>query len=179
MEPVVLSFYYRRAAERAFVAGASWPATLLNMLYFVGVVSASRTCPVCPPMSAMSGSPLGGDGGSGETFRAPAGQGNFPTPATPAGIMPFCRGGAGMNTPRLNRQGLAPVTTKSTRRLPHWAAHQPLVPVRDGQIGAVALGHRGRVGLDLLPSVAGGIGAKRLRGSMCTGEPPTKAPKEV
>ena len=81
--------------------------------------------------------------------------------------------------PRLNRQGLAPVTTKSTRRLPHWAAHQPLVPVRDGQIGAVALGHRGRVGLDLLPSVAGGIGAKRLRGSMCTGEPPTKAPKEV
>jgi hypothetical protein len=26
MEPVVLSLYYRRAAEHAFVAGASWSA---------------------------------------------------------------------------------------------------------------------------------------------------------
>jgi hypothetical protein len=34
------------------------------------------------------------------------------------------------------------------------AAHQPLVPVRDGHLGAVTLGHCGRVGLDLVPAIA-------------------------
>jgi hypothetical protein len=34
------------------------------------------------------------------------------------------------------------------------ATHQPLVPVGDGRLGAVALGQRGRVGLDLVPAIA-------------------------
>jgi hypothetical protein len=34
------------------------------------------------------------------------------------------------------------------------AADKPLVPVQDGQLGAVALGQRGRVGLDLVATIA-------------------------
>jgi hypothetical protein len=33
-------------------------------------------------------------------------------------------------------------------------ADEPLMPVRDRQIGAIVQRHRGRVGLDLIPAIA-------------------------
>ena len=36
---------------------------------------------------------------------------------------------------------------------PSLSAHKPLVPVENGHLGAVALGHRGRVGLDLVAAI--------------------------
>jgi hypothetical protein len=50
------------------------------------------------------------------------------------------------------------------------AADEPLVPVRDGQIVAVALCHLGGVGLDLVPALAAPhdqTNASRRRGSQC------------
>ena len=50
------------------------------------------------------------------------------------------------------------------------AADQPLMPVGNGQLGAVALGHRDRVGLDLVPSIAvpdDQANASSRRGAQC------------
>jgi hypothetical protein len=48
-----------------------------------------------------------------------------------------------------------PVTTKSTRRLPHWPQTKPLVASPGNRhLGAVAFRHRGGVGLGLVLAIA-------------------------
>jgi hypothetical protein len=46
-----------------------------------------------------------------------------------------------------------PVTTNSTRRLPQPEADKASVPVRNGHLGAVTLGHFGGVGFDLVAAL--------------------------
>ena len=76
------------------------------------------------------------------------------------------------------------------------AADEPLVPVRDAEISAVALGHRSGIGLDLVAAIAAPHDEPRMgRGGAAecrrphrretaswehvNKEPPTKAPKEA
>ncbi len=52
----------------------------------------------------------------------------------------------------MHRQRLAPVTT-IRRAGAALAADEALVPVIDGRLGAVVLGHLGRVGLGAIPAI--------------------------